>query len=251
MLVSIMIAVLVVITVTSVYFFSQRSYRAGEIMAEITQNGRIIMDRITREIRQAREIVIELPNEDIDSPSEIIFHDGHVPPLREEGEIINSGENFLILSSESSEVDDFYKGMFVQITSGPGEGQIRKINSYDGSYRSAEIEENWDIIPTAGSTYKIDTSHYYIHYYLDDFGNIKRGIFSYHFSGDPFISVPWNAIPPEGQTLEVKILEEPEIVGEYVKEIKFWGQKTIDIFIILEKMDQEISLSAKILGRNL
>lgn len=64
------------------YSLSQKAYSESERAAEITQNGRVILERITRELHQAREIVTELLDEepeDLVSPENgIIFEDGHV-----------------------------------------------------------------------------------------------------------------------------------------------------------------------------
>ena len=51
---------------------------------ELLQNGRIIIDRITREIRQSQDIVTPLPEskgvEGFDPPTEFQFQDGHGVP---------------------------------------------------------------------------------------------------------------------------------------------------------------------------
>lgn len=68
---------LIIGAVYSGYLLSYRSYRTGEKMAEITQNGRVILERMTREIRQAREIVTEIPEQEINATDTIEFEDGH------------------------------------------------------------------------------------------------------------------------------------------------------------------------------
>jgi prepilin-type N-terminal cleavage/methylation domain-containing protein len=82
-LVSITIFVLIIVVIYSIYIFNQRSYQEGEQAAEINQNGRVILERMTREIRQAKEIVTNLPqapdNPGNPAPSEIEFQDGHTP----------------------------------------------------------------------------------------------------------------------------------------------------------------------------
>lgn len=82
-IVSIAISTIVMVAVFSLYFISQKSYTAASLGAELTQNGRIIIDRISRELRQAEEIVTQLPLDD-DNPNdppknELEFQDGHVP----------------------------------------------------------------------------------------------------------------------------------------------------------------------------
>ena len=82
-LITITIFVLVSVAVFNLFSFSQKFYSQGTTRAELLQNGRVILERIAREIRQAEEIVTPLPqvadNPD-DPPSlEIEFQDGHKP----------------------------------------------------------------------------------------------------------------------------------------------------------------------------
>lgn len=83
------IAVAVIMAAYSVYLVSTRSYNRGEKITDITQNGRIAMDRITREIRQTNAIVPQIGpsptytlipfSSSSASPSNLIeFQDGHV-----------------------------------------------------------------------------------------------------------------------------------------------------------------------------
>ncbi len=66
-------------SIYGIYVLSQQAYLAGEQVAEITQNGRVILERATREIRQAREIVgEEFVEEESEATSEIMFEDGHI-----------------------------------------------------------------------------------------------------------------------------------------------------------------------------
>ncbi|MFH1353831.1 MAG: prepilin-type N-terminal cleavage/methylation domain-containing protein [bacterium] len=178
LLITVSIFLLITGVVYSGFLLSQRAYIGGERSAEISQNGRVIVERITREIRQAKEIATELseeePQDQVSPADGIIFEDGH-----------------------------------------------------------------------------ISTSSYsYIHYFKEnDF--LKREIIAYYFSGNPGAYVPWNAIPPEGQTLETENLESPRTVGEYVTGLKFWGTKLISISFILEKNQKAVKLETKIFGRNL
>lgn len=77
------ILIIVVMAVLGISFLGQRFYRYGEIRAEILQNGRIISERIAREIRQADELVTQLPQvpglPDNPPSLEIEFQDGHTP----------------------------------------------------------------------------------------------------------------------------------------------------------------------------
>lgn len=77
-LITIIIFVFVLITIYSAYILAQKSYFAMENSAEIIQNGRIVLERMAREIRQSREIITTLPEEKENAPSSIIFEDGHI-----------------------------------------------------------------------------------------------------------------------------------------------------------------------------
>lgn len=78
LLITIIIFVLIIVTVYSTFILSQRAYREKEISAEITQNGRVILERMTREIRQAKEITSEFSEQREYAIDEIIFEDGHI-----------------------------------------------------------------------------------------------------------------------------------------------------------------------------
>ena len=76
-LIVIVVLVLVVGVIYAGYVLSQRAYREGEASAELVQNARVILERMTREIRQTREIVTELPVVMEEAFSYIEFEDGH------------------------------------------------------------------------------------------------------------------------------------------------------------------------------
>lgn len=172
----IVVAVLMIVTaaVYDGYVLSQKAYRESETSAEITQNGRVILERITREIRQAKEIIGDFPEDRGSAENEITFEDGH-----------------------------------------------------------------------------ISEPYNYIHYFKTD-NTVKREVIVYYFFGDPEETpVPWNAIPPLGQTLLTKNLEEARVIGEYVDKLEFWGERVINVSLGLQEKDKSLNLETKILGRNL
>lgn len=71
----------IIITAGSIYMLSQQSFNKGSNIAELSQNARVSLDRISREIRQSQNIVTILPitnNDPANPPSnEVIFQDGH------------------------------------------------------------------------------------------------------------------------------------------------------------------------------
>ena len=257
MIVVLTIFLLIIMTVYSIYILSRRAYLEGENTTEIIQNGRVILERLSREIRQARKIVTAFPEERINPSLEIKFQDGHIPLIVEEENVQQAIANTITLAPSASKEDDYYKDTFIKITKGTGLGQIRKISNYNGLTKIAEVEKDWDIIPDGSSGYNIDSSFYYIHYYRDNENNIWRKVSTYCFSENfltctaPEIYIPWNAIPPSSQSLLEVILEEPRVIGEYVTNLEFWGSRIINIALVLEKGGKSIELKTKIFGRNL
>lgn len=179
LLVTVAILVILIGAVYLSYNLSQKAYSESERAAEIIQNGRVVLERIVREIRQAKEIVTELSDEKTEAVNLIEFQDGHEP-----------------------------------------------------SYI------------------------HYLRYYLDTDQTIKREDVAYYFSdsGDPASSttyIVWDAIPPGGEELASTTLQGPEVIGEYISDLGFWGSKNINIFLILEKKDKTINLESGVFGRNL
>jgi len=242
------ILALIISTVYLAYVLNQRVYLAGENIAEITQNGRVILERMTREIRQAKEIVTELPEE-----NEIIFQDGHLSLVSEEGTAQGGTINTITLDLSASDENDYYKDMFIEIIGGTGNGQIKKIIGYEGTTKTAEIETYWDPFPDGSSIYKIDTSYYYIRYHRDDDNYIWREVLTYCFSEDEVTCDPskiycaWDTDAPIAEIT----LENPRIIGEYVTNLEFWGSRMINIFLTSEKRNKSIDFQTKIFGRNL
>jgi len=74
------ISTILFLVVAMVYYISQSTYQKTDTRAEIIQNGRVITDRIIRELRQSQSLVTALPDDNSNPatiPSEIIFQDGH------------------------------------------------------------------------------------------------------------------------------------------------------------------------------
>lgn len=80
-LVAITLSILVLGGLYGVYVTSVQSYRRSTAQAELSQNARIALERISRDLRQTQRIVTELPTDDTDPlnppPSAIQFQDGH------------------------------------------------------------------------------------------------------------------------------------------------------------------------------
>jgi len=76
-LLAITISVILFMILASSYDLSQKIYNQTDTKAEITQNGRVILDRLIREFRQTPDIVTQLGESYTDASHEIIFQDGH------------------------------------------------------------------------------------------------------------------------------------------------------------------------------
>ena len=68
---------LVLVSLLDIFFLSRTALRKGGNLAEITQNGRIAIERLSRELRQAETLVSTLPESEQDAVSTISFQDGH------------------------------------------------------------------------------------------------------------------------------------------------------------------------------
>ncbi len=76
-IISIALFIAIITMVYSIYSLSQRSYNQGGDENELWQNARVVFDRMTREVRQAKNLVTEIPISDNDPASEMQFQDGH------------------------------------------------------------------------------------------------------------------------------------------------------------------------------
>lgn len=78
------ITVAVMVMVYNMFIISQRAFMAGDNFLEISQNARILLDRLGRELRQTPAIATDLPPDknQIGWPpaQEIMFQDGHDEP---------------------------------------------------------------------------------------------------------------------------------------------------------------------------
>lgn len=70
-LVAISLSLLVIGSLYGIYITSYKSYRKSINKADLNQNVRIALERISRDLRQTNAIITNLP------PSEIKFQDGH------------------------------------------------------------------------------------------------------------------------------------------------------------------------------
>lgn len=75
------LAVVILLIIYDVFLVSHQAYQIGDTKLELLQNGRIVLDRLVRELRQTPDIVTELPPTKLEvgfpPPKEIQFQDGH------------------------------------------------------------------------------------------------------------------------------------------------------------------------------
>lgn len=80
-IVSLAIFVMVILLTGSIFSLSQTSYKKSSDLSELTQNNRVYLDRLSRELRQSINIITTLPpaNDDPANPpaDQIVFQDGH------------------------------------------------------------------------------------------------------------------------------------------------------------------------------
>jgi len=80
-IISLSLFVILMLLVNTMYDLSQTTYNKNSDTAELTQNVRVTLDRLSRELRQSEIIVTALPptNTDANNPpaSQIFFQDGH------------------------------------------------------------------------------------------------------------------------------------------------------------------------------
>ncbi|KKR21755.1 MAG: hypothetical protein UT48_C0004G0011 [Parcubacteria group bacterium GW2011_GWE2_39_37] len=79
--VSISLFLIIILMVSSIYSIVQKAYNQGSNEAELLQNARVTLDRMSRELRQSVKIVTSLPvseNDPLIPPiNSIQFQDGH------------------------------------------------------------------------------------------------------------------------------------------------------------------------------
>jgi len=184
-LVFITIFLLVFIGIFNIFSFSQVFYSEKTIQSELLQNGRVILERITREIRQGEGMVTQL-SQVPDSPAlEIEFQDGHIPSPYE----YLASDYYYIRYYFSSSTKELYRQY--------------KVYCFDPC-ESCSTYFRWDDTKIEGA----DTV-------------------STHSC----------------------ILEE-KIIGEYIKNLSFWGSGLINVSLTLNTKGQESTFQTKIFGRN-
>lgn len=82
-LISVTVGVIILIIVYISFITGQKLYHQGVLNSELSQNGRIALDRMSREIRQTGQIITILSPTPPEPPqTEITFEDGHTDTIQ-------------------------------------------------------------------------------------------------------------------------------------------------------------------------
>lgn len=188
-LVSMAILTVAIILIFTIYFTSQKFYQKTETKAEILQNARVVIERLTREIRQAQQVVTALPQYSNSSTfppaNEIEFQDGHSP------------------SPYSDLGSDYY---YIKYFFLPNNGEIHR------QYK----------------VYCFDNCSSCTAYFRWNDTQLIEGVL----------------------TQAHECILEDRVIGEFVKELKFWGAGPITFYLLLEKSGEQINFQTNVYGRN-
>lgn len=77
LLLAIGISSVILSSAAGLYLMGLNSFRKSAVERELIQNGRVAIERLSREIRQTGELAVSLPESESEALSEIIFRDGH------------------------------------------------------------------------------------------------------------------------------------------------------------------------------
>jgi hypothetical protein len=87
----------------------------------------------------------------------------------------SSTSTTVTLNVIASSQDDYYTGAFIKITSGSGNGQVRRITNYIGISRILTVNTAWTIQPSINDTFAIYNRVYATQYYNETQGNFTLG----------------------------------------------------------------------------
>ena len=91
----------------------------------------------------------------------------------------------------------------------------------------------------------------YIRYFMEG-TNLKRQLIVFYFPSLPDVyvhSYQTDSVAPHNIPIQ-QVLEE-KIIGEYLDDIEFWGERLLNINIYLSKNHQNIIINTAVYGRNL
>ena len=92
-------------------------------------------------------------NCDADMAGRLYMQTGTCAAEKNAGTATGATSHSIVLDSNASAIDGAYAGLTVRIVSGTGMGQLRNINTYVGSSKTATIDSPWAVIPNNTSVY--------------------------------------------------------------------------------------------------
>lgn len=109
-----------------------------------------------------------------------------------EGEVSTATAITLGLATSSqNHISGFYSGALLEITSGVGAGQTRRINGYNSVTNVVNVDQSWTIIPLITDSYQITLDQPSLNYFGNEFIN---GECFYDLGSKSVIVQPWRAI---------------------------------------------------------
>jgi prepilin-type N-terminal cleavage/methylation domain-containing protein len=131
MLIVMVIFILIATALYTVYNLNYKTYRDTEKSAEIIQNGRVILERMARELRQTKNVATDLSSSEAQATDTIIFEDGHDISTVHYIHYFQDGTNI------NREVLAFYfsgdPSTYVSWNAAPPLGQTLQISTLDSS----------------------------------------------------------------------------------------------------------------------
>ncbi len=70
----------------------------------------------------------------------------------------NAPAAITLATAGSSSIDNFYNGTSITVTHANGSTETRRIIGYDGTTKQALLDKDWNVVPAAGDTYRINDS---------------------------------------------------------------------------------------------
>jgi hypothetical protein len=122
-----------------------------------TASGLYYLDLIATELdTKCTAVIVKTTTTDAKTTA-LILHPRRFPVLRT-GTAQAGAATTITLDATASAIDDFYRGMYVNITNDSpanARGQARRIISYVGSTKVATVEAAWGTNPSSASTFEI------------------------------------------------------------------------------------------------
>jgi hypothetical protein len=134
--------------------FADATNEATEIA---TSSGMYYLDLVAGELDNKCAAVIVKTSTSNAKTTHLVLHPRRFPVLRT-GTAQAGAATTITLDASASSVDDFYNGMYVNITNdSPSnvQGQARRITDYVGSTKVATVESAWGTNPSSASTFEI------------------------------------------------------------------------------------------------